>query len=166
MPMTMGTYIKSKVVICSRQQSWSGFVWTSSYRTGGWSFEWVFLNLGDSKERSSFYLSETDSISINFQRYKLQFSRNQNCFELPDLLEFTISSSLKKTKQKPFILFWSLPFQCLNWEYPLSSWYNFRWTNYDLEWPKIWWNSWEMQINHGTFAEEFTMRGKMLSKGY
>lgn len=58
-PMTIGTNMKLKVVICSRQQSWSGFVWTSSYWMGGWRpLQHLLLNLGDLKERDTYLVKQ------------------------------------------------------------------------------------------------------------
>ena len=36
-PLTIRIKMKLRVLICSRQQSWSGLLWTSSYWMGGYS---------------------------------------------------------------------------------------------------------------------------------
>ena len=47
-PMTIGIKMKLRVVTCSRQQSWSGLLWTSWYWMGGCSPSMHLLfNLGD-----------------------------------------------------------------------------------------------------------------------
>lgn len=47
-PMTIGIKMKLRVVTCSRQQSWSGLVWTSWYWMGGCNRSiHLLFNLGD-----------------------------------------------------------------------------------------------------------------------
>lgn len=47
-PMTIRIKMKVKVLLCSRQRSWSGLLWTSSYWMGGYSPPiHLLFNLGD-----------------------------------------------------------------------------------------------------------------------